>query len=119
MKLHVLFVCGRNKWRSPTAVHIYRADDRLEARSAGVSTRSRHQISKADVEWADLILVMEPEYKTVILDRFQDLELPRIASLDIPDEFASLDAELIELIRSGTESQLAQMAMNPPMRESR
>jgi len=119
MKLHILFVCGRNKWRSPTAVHTYRNDDRLEARAAGISTKSKHQISKADVEWADLILVMESEYKAWILGRFQDLKLPRIASLDIPDEFASLDAELIELIRSGTEPHLDQMGMNPSMRDTR
>src|SRR5512139_3631699 len=35
---HILFVCGRNKWRSPTAERLYRNDNRIEVRSAGVST---------------------------------------------------------------------------------
>jgi predicted protein tyrosine phosphatase len=117
MKSHILFVCGQNKWRSPTAVHAFRRDERLEARSAGVSKKSRHQISRADIEWADLILVMEPEYRTWIVDRFEGMRLPPMASLDIPDEFARLDEELIELIRSGTEPHLPRLATNHPMRE--
>jgi predicted protein tyrosine phosphatase len=62
VKHHVLFVCGRNQWRSPTAERLYRADPRVEVRSAGVSPKSRHQISRSDIEWADLILVMEGNY---------------------------------------------------------
>ena len=61
-KPHILFVCGRNRWRSPTAERLYRSDPRLEARSAGVSDKSQHRISAADIAWADLILVMEAEY---------------------------------------------------------
>ena len=34
-KPHVLFVCGRNQWRSPTAARIYANDQRIEVRSAG------------------------------------------------------------------------------------
>lgn len=102
-KPHILFVCGKNKWRSPTAERIYKNDQRIEVRSAGMSGKSRHPISSDDVGWADLILVMENGYKSRILGLFRDLSLPRIENLDIPDEYEYMDEELIELIETKVE----------------
>jgi predicted protein tyrosine phosphatase len=103
-KPRILFVCGRNKWRSPTAERIYRDDPRIQVRSAGVSVRSGHQISAADLSWANLVIVMEQRYKSRILGTFRDH--PPIVSLDIPDEFQYMDEELIRLIREGVEFHL-------------
>lgn len=103
---HILFVCGRNQWRSPTAARIYANDQRMEVRSAGVSPKSTHQVSNQDIEWADLILVMEQQYKARLLCTFRDLNLPLIDSLDIPDDYQFMDKELITLIREGTEYSL-------------
>jgi len=103
IKPHFLFVCGRNQWRGPTAAQIYRNDDRIEVRSAGMSAKSRHPLSAADVEWADLILVMESRYKARIIDQFRDLPLPGIENLDIPDDYQYMDPELIGTIRKGVE----------------
>ena len=100
---HILFICGRNQWRSPTAARIYANDQRIEVRSAGVSSKSMRKVSKHDIEWADLILVMEQTYKSRLLGTFRDLQLPVIDSLDIPDEYQFMDEELINLIREGTE----------------
>lgn len=102
-KPNILFVCGRNKWRSPTAESIYRNDERLNVRSAGVSGKSSHQISVNDILWADLILVMETSYKARIVSQFRNLHLPPIENLDIPDEYERMDTELVELIKSGVE----------------
>lgn len=102
-KPHILFVCGRNQWRSPTAERIYRNDSRIAVRSAGVSEQSPHRISSADIAWADLILVMEERYAQAIQAQFRRFTLPPIRSLDIPDEYAFMDTELIDLIRSGVE----------------
>lgn len=102
-KPQILFVCGKNKWRSPTAERIYKNDQRIEVRSAGMSGKSRHPISQDDVGWADLILVMENGYKSRILSLFRDLSLPRIENLDIPDEYEYMDEELIELIETKVE----------------
>src|SRR6476660_4837045 len=99
-KPHVLFVCGRNQWRSPTAERIYRNDSRVEVRSAGVSVRSGHQISADDLLWANLVIVMERRYKSRILDTFRDRpDLPRIVSLEIPDDYPLMDEALIKLLR--------------------
>lgn len=103
MKPRILFICGRNKWRSPTAERIYRNDPRVEVRSAGMSDKSQHAISNSDLEWADLILVMESRYKGRLLGLFRDLDLPPIKSLDIPDEYEYMDEDLVDLIKSGVE----------------
>jgi predicted protein tyrosine phosphatase len=106
-KPHFLFVCGRNQWRSPTAEAIYRNDPRVEVRSAGVSSQSNHQISARDLHWADLVLVMEREYKSRILQEFRDHpNLPPIVSLEIPDTYERMDPELVALIEKGTEPHL-------------
>jgi predicted protein tyrosine phosphatase len=102
-KPHILFVCGKNKWRSPTAECIYKNDKRIEVRSAGMSGKSKYPISSDDIEWADLILVMEKRYKAWILGLFRDLSLPKIENLDIPDEYEYMDKELIETIEQGVE----------------
>jgi predicted protein tyrosine phosphatase/ketosteroid isomerase-like protein len=103
-RLKVLFVCGRNQWRSPTAERIYRDDPRVDVRSAGVSKRGGHELNDADLDWADLVLVMERRYMARIRARFGSrARLPRIELLDIPDEFGYMDPELITLIRSSAE----------------
>jgi protein-tyrosine phosphatase len=60
-------------------------------------------VTHQDVEWADLILVMERKHKARLIEAFRDLDLPPIDSLEIPDEYQYMDAELIELLREGTE----------------
>ncbi len=105
-------MCGRNKWRSPTAWRIYKNDRRIEARSAGVSEKSPHQISTVDIEWADLILVMEIQHKSRIQSLFGGKSLPEINVLDIPDEYEYMDEELIDLIKSGVEYQIKLLNIN-------
>jgi predicted protein tyrosine phosphatase len=106
-KLRVLFVCGRNQWRSPTAESIYRDDERLIVRAAGTSGNSPRPVSIKDLDWADLVLTMERKHRFKIVNMFRDQgELPRMVSLDIPDEFQRMDPELIRLIEERTELEL-------------
>lgn len=103
-KPRILFICGRNQWRSRKAQEIYANDQRMEVRSAGVSPISAHQVSQADLEWADLVLVMELKHEDRIVAMFRDMRKPRFECLDIPDESETMDDEtLAELIRDGTE----------------
>jgi predicted protein tyrosine phosphatase len=106
-RLKILFVCGRNQWRSPTAAMIYRNDPRVSVKSAGVSSKARKEISEKDLEWADLVLVMERKYARRIQARFQfRSSFPPIECLDIPDEYEFMDEELVTLIHEGTEFQI-------------
>jgi protein-tyrosine phosphatase len=102
-KPRVLFVCSRNKWRSPTAERIYQSDNRIDVRSAGLSGKSSHCLTKLDLDWADLVLVMEPGQRSRIFSMFGKFEFPVIKSLDIPDDYQFMDKELVELIRTGVE----------------
>jgi predicted protein tyrosine phosphatase len=110
VKPNILFVCGRNRWRSPTAERIYRRDERVRVRSAGISDKSPHTISRSDLEWADLVLVMEREHKSRIAALFPGQPLPPVESLDIPDDYEYMEAELISLIQSGTEPYIAKLS---------
>jgi predicted protein tyrosine phosphatase len=112
--LRILFVCGRNKWRSPTAERIYREDSRVSVRSAGVSEKSGHKIGRADLEWADLVLVMERRYAARIRSDFRELlNLPPIESLDIPDDYGLMDPVLIALLRGAVEHHINASRSNP------
>jgi len=103
----VLSVCGRNQWRSPTAEAVYRNDPRVQVRSAGVSEQSRRRLTAKDLDWADLILVMERKHKARIRERFPDhASLDRIHSLDIPDEYDFMESELVELLRQAIDPHL-------------
>lgn len=106
--MKLLFVCGRNKRRSPTAAAIFQNDDRVSVRSAGVGETSRRRLSVEDLEWADLVLVMEQKYKTRIQQSYgRVMNLPPVKALGIADEYAFMDAELIEIISEAIESMIA------------
>ena len=105
--MKVLFICGRNQKRSPTAARLYQDDPRLEVRSAGTSDSSRRRVSETDLRWADLIIVMERKYTARIRAKFPDLDLPRVESLEIPDDYEYMDPELVELLQDGVEQILA------------
>lgn len=104
----VLFVCGRNQWRSPTAENAYRNDPRIEVRSACLSPGSPRRLSDQDLSWADLVMVMERKHKSRILDGFRSHpELPPIVVLDIPDDYQFMDPELIRLLRERADDEIA------------
>ena len=63
---NILVVCGRNKKRSRTAEFIFKNDNRFNVRSAGLSPKSDRKISESDLNWADLVFVMEAEQRAKI-----------------------------------------------------
>ncbi len=112
LPLNFLFVCSKNKWRSPTAETIYRNDSRINVRSAGTSSSAKRRISAKDLDWADLVLVMENKHKKIINNLYRHLDLPQIVVLDIPDEYPYMSEELIEAIAASTEEILLNFANN-------
>ena len=100
MKTRALFVCARNRWRSPTAERIFARDPNLDVRARGLSPRSPRRLSARDVAWADVIFVMEHAHRTRLRQAFgqgQPIVAP-IEVLDIPDEYEFMDPELVELL---------------------
>jgi predicted protein tyrosine phosphatase len=103
-QVNVLFVCSRNQWRSPTAERMFKGHPVIVARSAGTSVSARHRISHADIDWADVIMVMESKHRDRILADFaQMIEHTPIHVLDIPDEYKYMDPELIDILEQTVE----------------
>lgn len=103
---HILFVCALNQWRSPTAEALYRDDPRLEVRSAGIRPSAKRKISKRDLAWAEVIMVMEREHKKWIQEHFRDVKLPPIVNLDITASLGYMDPELQLLLRSSIDPEI-------------
>lgn len=112
-RLRVLFVCALNQWRSPTAEALYRNDVRLEVRSAGLRANAARPLSHADVEWAQIIFVMDGEQKEWLQERFGSPDVPRIHSLDIPDTLVYMDPELQRLLRGGIDPEIELLLRRP------
>jgi len=109
----VLFVCALNQWRSPTAEHIYRDDARLQVRSAGVRAEARRRVSAADLDWADVVFVMDRDQKRWIREQFRSLELPDIRILDVPDEFEYMDPRLQAALRAAIDPEIDALMQSP------
>jgi len=105
-KPRLLFVCGQNKRRSPTAEKLYAKDQRIEVRSAGLSEKSPRRLKESDLLWADAVLAMEEGYKARIKREFRGVELPPVICLEIPDDYEFMDAGLQELLLESVESVL-------------
>ena len=94
--MNVLFVCSRNKLRSPTAEAVFAAWPGIETDSAGLSSDAEVELSLDQVEWADIIFVMERRHKSKLAQRFgRHIGNKRVVCLDIPDKYGFMDAELI------------------------
>ena len=100
MKIKLLFVCSRNRWRSPTAEALFKNHPRYEARSAGTSESARIKVTTCHLGWADLIFCMEKKHTDLLRERFrEDLADKPLIILRIPDDFQFMDPALIELLR--------------------
>ena len=104
---NILFICSRNQWRSPTAEKIYNKDPRVNVRSAGTSPKARHTVNAKDIEWAELIFVMEYKHKDRLKAEYSKLlKYKKVIVLDIPDEYQYMDEELVKLVKESTEEYL-------------
>ena len=110
--MNVLFVCTLNKARSVTAERLYRRTPGLSVRSAGTSDRAVHQISEADLAWADRVVVFEVEQERRIRAAFSG-DLPEIVDVGVPDEYNADDPELVVALRDALEPLLGEPGMQP------
>ena len=98
--LRILFVCARNRLRSPTAEAVFADCSGVEVDSAGLNDDADVVLSPEQIEWADLILVMEKSHRTKLARKFRRyLGGKRIGVLEIPDKFDYMDPELVKLIK--------------------
>ncbi len=96
-----LFVCSQNKLRSPTAEQIFSTRDEVEVASAGTNNDAENPLTGELLEWADVIFVMERMHRAKIQKRFRKaLNGKQLVCLDIPDDYAFMDPELIRLLNA-------------------
>lgn len=102
MPTHILFICSRNQWRSPTAEKVWQNHPAVSVRSAGTSPNARRPVNAKDLQWADVIFAMEDKHKSRLVAEYRGiLGHKTIHVFDIPDKYQFMDAELVEqLIQS-------------------
>jgi predicted protein tyrosine phosphatase len=104
----VLFLCHQNRRRSATAERVFCKREDLEVRSAGISRDALVRVNDRMLEWADVIFVMEERHRQVLERNFPGhAALKRIVSLDIPDVYAFLDPELVDLLNAKVKKHIA------------
>jgi predicted protein tyrosine phosphatase len=95
----ILFVCSRNKLRSPTAEQVFARRRDLEVDAAGTNHDADNPLTAGLVDWADVIFVMEAAHRAKLQKRFRAaLKGKRVVCLDIPDNYAFMDPALVRLL---------------------
>jgi predicted protein tyrosine phosphatase len=106
-EINVLFICSRNKWRSPTGEAIWQKHPQVNARSAGTSPKARKTVSTDDISWADVIFVMEQKHKNRLKAEYSRLLTHKIIHvLGIPDEYQYMDPALVTILKESVSGYL-------------
>jgi predicted protein tyrosine phosphatase len=105
---NILFVCGRNKARSPTAEQVFADYPGIEVASAGTSRDADVPVTVELLEWADIVFVMEDSQRAKLAAQFRTaLRKAKVVCLGIPDEFAFMDPALVALLNAKVARYLA------------
>lgn len=95
----VLFICSRNRLRSPTAEHVFSSIPGIETDSAGLASDADCSLTSDQIEWADVICVMEKRHQTLLTQRFKRyLSGKKVVCLDIQDNYQFMQPELVSLL---------------------
>lgn len=96
----LLFICSQNKLRSPTAESVFADYPGVEVDSAGLNNDAEVPLTVEQVEWADVILVMEKAHRNRLNRKFKDsLAGKRVVVLNIPDDYDYMDPALVNLLK--------------------
>ena len=97
----VLFLCYQNRRRSATAERVFCKRTDLDVRSAGIGPDALVRVNALMLDWADVVFVMEERHHRDLERMFPGhAALSRTVTLDIPDQFAFLDPELVDLLKA-------------------
>lgn len=108
MSKRALFICTQNRLRSPTAEQIFAQWTNVETDSAGLGNDASVPLSPEQIEWANIIFVMEKKHRTRLATKFNRyLNGKRVICLDIPDNYEYMQAELVVLLETKVGKYLA------------
>ena len=98
--LRVLFVCSRNRLRSPTAEAVVADWPGLEAVSAGTAPDAEARASLDVIEWADVAVAFEVRHRRALQHQFGPaLRGTRVVVLGVPDDYTFMNPALVRLLR--------------------
>lgn len=96
-----LFICSANRLRSPTAEQVFSQWPGVEADSAGLWNDAETVLSPEQVQWADIIFVMEKAHRGKLSRGFRrHLGGKRVVCLNIADDYAFMDPALVRLLEN-------------------
>lgn len=105
---HLLFICSRNRLRSPTAEAVLADWPAVATDSAGLAPDAERRLSAEQLQWADLIFVMEKVHRSRLTrGHARHLTGKRVICLDIPDNYSYMQAELVALLQKKVEPYLS------------
>lgn len=97
----ILFLCSQNRLRSPTAEQVFSTWPGIQTASAGLGADATVPVSTEQLEWADIIFVMEKAHKNRLTKKFgRLLKGKRVICLDIPDEYEYMQPDLISILKA-------------------
>jgi predicted protein tyrosine phosphatase len=107
-----LFICTGNVARSPAAEAVLHelAPGLHETRSAGISPFCPRPASGADLEWADVVGVMEDDHRLFIVERWPEAAT-KVRLLDVEDRYRRQDPLLRGLLQSRLSDLLSELKM--------
>lgn len=98
---NVLFVCSQNKLRSPTAEQVFASWPNIETASAGTNNDAENPLSAEQIEWADIVFVMEKAHRSKVQAKYRSaLKGKRLICLSIPDDYDFMDPALVRLLEA-------------------
>lgn len=97
--MNLLFVCARNRRRSPTAEAVFAGVGGVETDSAGLSPDAEQRLTAEQIGWADVVFVMERRHRAALSRGFGGtLRGKRVVCLNVPDDFEYGDPDLVRLL---------------------
>ena len=97
----ILFLCSRNRLRSPTAERVFADHPCVETSSAGLAPDAEDILTPEHLEGVDIIFVMEKTHRAKLNRQFKKyLGRARVVCLDIPDNYTFMQPELIALLEA-------------------
>ena len=97
--MRALFICSRNRLRSPTAEQVFSSWPDIDTDSAGLAPDAITRLEIDQIKWAEILFVMERRHKLKLMRMFgRYLNGKKIICLDIPDRYGFMDPELITLL---------------------
>ncbi|HET8579031.1 MAG TPA: phosphotyrosine protein phosphatase [Methylomirabilota bacterium] len=110
--MRFLFICTGNVVRSPAAEAVLHelAPGLHETRSAGISPFCPRPVTGGDLEWADVIAVMEADHRIFIAERWPTAA-DKVRLLHVEDRYHRQDPALHVLLEARLSELLGKLKM--------